>query len=370
MQEKVISKRLLSIDTLRGADMLMISGAGTFVFLLHGKTEYAWVDALAMQFEHPEWIGFTFYDFIFPLFLFIAGVSIPFSVTKGLENGTSKKEIYKKAFIRMLILIVLGIFDKNAPVPFFNWHEIRFVGVLQRIGVAGFVATLLYLNFSWRQRILWIGGILLFYYAIIFLIPVPGYGAGDLTMEGNLHGWFDRHFLPGRLLQKIFDENGLLTTLPAICLTIMGTLAADVLMMKNKTDVEKLKVFLIAGVSCIVVALLWGLHFPIFKRLWTSSFILLTGGMAFVVLGIFYWIIDILQFQRWTFFFRVIGMNSLAIYLAYRFIDFGHTSNLIFGGLYAPTAEKWHPVFESVGALIIVWLFLYGLYRFKIFLKV
>ncbi|MEO5976305.1 MAG: DUF5009 domain-containing protein [Chryseolinea sp.] len=370
MEEKVTSKRILSIDTLRGADMLMIAGAGTFIFLLHGKTEYAGVDALAMQFEHPEWYGLTFYDFIFPIFLFIAGVSIPLSSNKSLQDGTSKSDIYRKALKRMIILIILGIFDKNAPVPFFDWHQIRFVGVLQRIGVAGFVATYLYLNFSSRQRIIWIAGILIFYYAIMYLVPVPGFGAGDLSFEGNLQGWFDRQFLPGRLLQKTFDENGLLTTLPAICLTIMGTLAADILMMKDKTDKFKLQWLLLTGLGCVALALVWGLHFPIFKRLWTSSFIMLTGGTAFLVLGIFYWIIDILKFQRWTFFFRVIGMNSIAVYLAYRFINFNYTSNLIFGGLYAPTPEKWHPVFESIGALVIVWLFLYTLYRFKIFLKV
>lgn len=364
------SSRLLSIDTLRGFDMLMISGAGSFIFLLHGKTGQPWIDALAMQFEHPEWNGFTFYDFIFPLFLFIAGVSIPYSAGKALREGKSKKEIYWKAFKRMLILIVLGIFDKNAPVPFFDWSEIRFVGVLQRIGLAGFVATWLYLNFETGKRIAWVAGILLVYYAVMFLVPVPGYGAGDLSIEGNLHGWIDRNFLPGRLLQKIFDENGLLTQFPALCLTVIGTLAADVLRRNDRKDLVKLRLLLVAGAGCVVVGLVWGLHFPVNKHLWTSSFILLTGGMALISLGIFYWIIDMLGYQRWTFFFRVIGMNSLTIYLAYRFIDFGHTSQLLFEGLYVGADPKWYPVFQSLGALLIVWVFLYALYRLRIFVKV
>lgn len=367
---KPATKRILAIDTLRGFDMLMITGAGTFIYLLHGKTNLAWVDALALQFEHPAWNGFTFYDFIFPLFLFIAGVSLPFSLNKGLENGLSKRQLYKKAFIRMLILIGLGIIDKNAPVPFFDWSEIRFVGVLQRIGFAGFIATILYLNFTSRQRIFWIAGILLFYYAAMFLIPVPGFGAGDLSIEGNLHGWIDRHFLPGRLLQKIYDENGLFTQLPALCLTVMGTLAGDVFRNETISDQVKLRTLLAVGVGCVLVGLLWSLHFPINKHLWSSSFIMLTGGMAFLSLGIFYWIIDILNYRKWTFFFVVIGMNSLTIYMAYRLIDFGHTSQLLFEGLYSWTDEKWHPVFESLGALAIVWLFLYTLYRLKIFWKV
>ena len=350
--------------------MLMIAGAGAFISLLHGKTGWAWVDAIALQFEHPPWNGFTFYDFIFPLFLFIAGLSLPFSLNKGLELGLTKSDLYRKAFKRMLILIALGILYKNAPIPFLEWSKIRFVSVLGRIGFAGFITTVLYLNFGFQKRIFWIGGLLLFYYAALFLIPVPGYGAGDLSFEGNLTGWIDRTFLPGRLLQGTYDELGLFTQIPALCLTILGSLAGDMLRRSDHRDYRKLGQLAIAGVVCLAIAGVWSLHFPINKHLWTSSFVLLTGGMAFLVLGLFYWIIDIQQWRGWTFFFVVIGMNSLTIYLAYRLIDFEHTSALLFAGLYTHTAEKWHPVFESLGALALVWVFLYILYRLKIFVKV
>lgn len=362
-------KRLLSIDALRGFDMLFISGAGTFLLLLDGKTGLTWVDTIAQQMEHPAWHGFTFYDFIFPLFLFIAGVSLPFSLNKGLSLGMGKSEIYRKAFRRMLILIALGLLYKNAPFPFFEPSQIRLGSVLGRIGLAGFVTTLLYLNFSFRTRFGWVAGILLLYYAALFLIPVPGYGAGDLSFEGNLVGWFDRTFLPGRLLQGTYDELGLLTQLPALCLTVFGAAAGDILR-TGRTDNQKLQRLLLAGVVCLGIAGLWSLHFPINKHLWTSSFILLTGGLAFLTLGLFFWIIDMLNFQRWAFFFKVIGMNSLSIYLAYRFISFGQTSELLFGGLYAPASEGWQEVFQAFGALALVWLFLYFLYRNKLFLKV
>ena len=363
-------KRLLSIDTLRGFDMLMIAGAGAFISLLYGKTGWGWVDAVALQFEHPRWDGFTFYDFIFPLFLFIAGLSLPFSLNKGLGLGFSKSDLYRKAFTRMLILIAFGILYKNAPVPFLEWSNIRFVSVLGRIGFAGFITTLLYLNFGFRKRIFWVAGLLLFYYAALFLIPVPGYGAGDLSFEGNLTGWIDRTFLPGRLHQVTYDELGLLTQIPALCLTVLGSLAADILRRVNDSDYRKLRDLAIAGLICLVIAAVWSLHFPINKHLWSSSFIMLTGGMAFLIFALFYWVIDILQYRRWTFFFFVIGMNSLTIYLAYRFIDFEHTSRLLFEGLYINTADAWHPVFESLGALALVWLFLYILYRLKVFVKI
>ena len=369
-QAKPPSKRLLSIDTLRGFDMLMIAGAGAFISQLGGKTGWAWVDGLAQQFEHPPWNGFTFYDFIFPLFLFIAGLSLPFSLNKGLELGLTKSDLYRKAFKRMLILMALGILYKNAPIPFLDWTKIRFVSVLGRIGFAGFVTTVLYLNFGFNKRIFWIAGLLLFYYAALFLVPVPGYGAGDLSFEGNLTGWIDRTFLPGRLHQVTYDELGLFTQIPALCLTVLGSLAGDMLRRADATDYTKLRNLAIGGVICLIIAAVWSLHFPINKHLWSSSFIMLTGGMAFLTFALFYWVIDILKIRRWTFFFMVIGLNSLTIYLAYRLIDFGFTSRLLFEGLYINTAEKWHPVFQSLGALGLVWVFLYVLYRLKIFVKV
>ena len=362
-------QRLLSIDALRGFDMLLIAGGGTFLVLLENKTGFAWIDWLAGQLKHPAWNGFTFYDFIFPLFLFIAGVSIPFSLIKGIEKGLSKSELYKKAFRRMLLLIVLGILDKNQPVTFFEPSQIRVASVLGRIGVAGFLATFLYLNFSWKHRIIWVAGILLTYYAALFLIPVPGFGAGNLSMEGNLVGWFDRNFLPGRLLQKIYDENGLLTQFPALCLTVLGSLAGDMLRTGWK-DSKKLSFLLMAGIAGIVIGLIWSLHFPINKHLWTSSFILLTSGMAFIFLGLFYYIIDMLKYQKWAFFFQVIGMNSLTIYLAYHFIDFAHTSHILFAGLYAPVPEQFHNALEALGGLALVWSMMYFLYRKKIFIKI
>jgi predicted acyltransferase len=348
----------------------MIAGAGAFISLLHGKTDWVWVNSLALQFEHPKWNGFTFYDFIMPLFLFIAGMSLPFSLNKGLTLGLSKSDLYRKAFRRMLILICLGILYKNAPIPFLDWSKIRFVSVLGRIGFAGFIATVLYLNFDWTKRILWIAGLLLFYYAALFLIPVPGYGAGDLSFEGNLTGWIDRNFLPGRLHQGTYDELGLFTQIPSLCLTVLGTLAGDIFRKTDLSEYKKLGRLIIAGIICLMVSFVWSFHFPINKHLWTSSFIMLTGGMAFLSIALFYWIIDILEYRRWTFFFVVIGMNSLTIYLAYRLIDFGYTSRLLFEGLYINTPEKWHPVFQSLGALALVWIFLYILYRLRIFIKV
>ncbi|WP_162418741.1 acyltransferase family protein [Cyclobacterium roseum] len=363
------SKRLLSIDALRGFDMLLIAGGGTFLFLLEGKTGIGAIDWMANQLTHPAWNGFTFYDFIFPLFLFIAGVSLTFSLNKGKAMGLPNSTLYRKTFIRMLILILLGIVYKNSPIPFFEPSQIRLGSVLGRIGLATFVATLFYLNMDFYKRLASGLAILLLYYAALYLIPVPGYGAGDLSFEGNLVGWFDRTFLPGRLLQGTYDELGILTQIPSLCLTLFGTLAGEILG-KAWLDKRKGQYLAIAGVAGIALGLLWSLHFPINKHLWTSSFILLTTGMAFLFLLMFYWIIDVWHIRKWAFFFQVIGLNSLTIYFAYSFIDFGYTSKKLFSGLYAPLPEDWYPVFQAFGAFLLVWVFLYLLYRLKIFVKV
>jgi len=361
--------RLASIDALRGFDMLMISGGGAFIFLLGGKTGIDFIDAVALQFEHPEWNGFTFFDFIFPLFLFLAGTSMAFSLTGGLAKGIGKQELAIKIFKRMLILIILGILDKNAPIDIFDPAHIRYGSVLGRIGLATFVGALLYMNYSWTTRLYLGVGILVLYYLALILIPVPGYGAGDLSFEGNLVGWFDRNFMPGKLKQGTYDELALLTQFPALCLTIFGSLAGDILL-ASYTAGEKLKRHIILGAVGIISGLIWNSIFPINKHLWSSSFIMLTSGMAFILLAVFYWVIDVKGYKRWSFFFRVIGMNSLVIYLAVRFVDFNASSKLLFEGFYKYAPENWHEVYNALGGFVLVWLFLYFLYRNKIFVKV
>ncbi|MCE6992326.1 acyltransferase family protein [Dyadobacter sp. CY323] len=363
------STRLASIDALRGFDMLMISGGGAFIFLLGGKTGIGFVDAISAQFEHPAWNGFTFYDFIFPLFLFLAGTSMTFSITGGLAKGISKSELRMKIFKRMLILITLGILDKNAPIDLFDPAHIRYGSVLGRIGLATFVAAIFYMRFEFMARLYIAFAILAAYYLALKLIPVPGYGAGDLSFEGNLVGWFDRSFMPGRLKQDTYDELALLTQFPAICLTLFGTVAGDILLSQSPAANRLKRLFTLGG-SFVLCGIVWNMFFPINKHLWSSSFIMLTSGMSFLMLALFYWVIDVRGYKKWAFFFQVIGVNSLVIYLAVRFVDFNASSRLLFEGIYKYAPEKWHEVFNALGGFVLVWLFLYFLYRHKIFVKV
>jgi len=364
-------KRLYSLDALRGADMLMISGAGVFLHLMHDKTDFGWLNTIAANMEHSRWLEpLTFYDFIFPLFLFISGISLVFSINSHLSKGESKTDLYKKAFKRMIILMLLGLIYKNSPINIFDPAHIRYSSVLGRIGMATFFTTLLYVNFSWQKRLLWVAGILLGYYAAMTLIPVPGFGSGNFSMEGNLEGWIDRTIMPGRLINGIYDENALATSLPAFCLTVLGAWAGDVLRNYEATPLYKTKLLIMIGVALIGLGLVWGLHFPISKKLWSSSFILVTAGASFLAMSLFYWLIDVLEYTRWAFFFKVIGLNSLVIYLVYHFVNFRYSSHKLFSGFYSYLDKGWIEVIDAFGAMILVWLFLYFLYRNKLFLKI
>jgi predicted acyltransferase len=361
--DATLNKRLLSVDALRGFDMVLVTGAA-FLVAMKGLTGMAALDWLAGQMTHPAWHGFRFYDFLFPLFLFVAGVSLSFSLGKSTAAGIAHAALYRKAFVRLLVLWALGILYSNLPLPLLEPGKIRVVSVLGRIGIAAFVATVLYLHFSARARLAWVSAILLGYYAALFLVPVPGYGAGELSREGNLAGWIDRSVLPGRLLQGDYDELGLLTQLPALCLTVLGTLAGDVLR-SDAAEHRKLGTLTLAGVLAMALGLLWSLHFPINKHLWTSSYILLTGGMAFLFLALFYAVIDIWSYRKWAGFFQVIGVNALAVYLAPRLIDFYHTSDLLFSGLYGLLPAGWRTALQEMSAVALVWIFAYFLHRIR-----
>lgn len=361
--------RLASLDALRGFDMLMISGGGAFLSLMGGKTDSTLLNGLAAQFHHPDWNGFTFYDFIFPLFLFMAGVSLSISLKNGITKGIPPSKLLEKVFKRMLILFFLGILDKNAPLDIFDPAHIRYGTVLGRIGIATFLVAILYLNTGWKTHLLVAFAILGLYYAALMLISVGDYGGGDLTFEGNLVGWIDRAFMPGRLRQTTYDELAMTTQLSATCLTIFGSLVGKVLLDKTTANIKLIRLTGM-GIIGIAAGLAWATVFPVNKHLWSSSFILLTAGMACLLLALFYGVMDVLKFTKWAFFFKVIGMNSLVIYLACRFVDFGESSRLLFAGLYGHAPEKWHEVFNALGGLILVWLVLYVMYRHKIFVKV
>jgi predicted acyltransferase len=270
----------------------------------------------------------------------------------------------------MIILSLIGILYKNNPLHF-DWGQIRYVSVLGRIGITGFFVTLIMMNTkTFKQRLCWLAGILLAYWAAMMFIPVPGFGAGNLTLEGNLAGFIDRALLPGRFIQGIFDENGPFEQIPATALVLMGALAGELLRSQKFTRYNKVLLLVISGTIAIVLGNLWGLHFVINKHLWSSSFILLTGGMSLLTLALFYLIIDVLGFKKWSLFFVVIGLNSIAIYIAVQFFNFQYTVDRLLNGFYQMSSGPVQQLIAALGVLTLEWLLLFFLYKKRIFVKV
>ena len=368
-QEKAIDqkKRIISIDALRGFDMFWITGGDAFFIALFTLISTPFFQGLALQLDHPPWTGFRFYDEIFPLFLFIMGCVMPLSITRRLERGDSRKKLYLHIIQRTLLLFILGLIYNGL----FNldFHEQRYSGVLQRFAVTYFFASIIVMNFKGKGQMIWAGSILVIYWLILLFIPAPGYNAYDLTPQGNLCGYIDRRFLPGSFCCYTYGDNeGILTMLPAITNVLFGVLAGRWLL-GAADNIKKATNLILTGVLFIVGALLWSLVFPVNKYLWTGSYVLLTSGIAFLLLCLFFWLIDVKGYRKWAFPFVVIGLNPITIYIVQGVFDFGILVNIFVHG-FIGSLGSFSPVFYQLCILVMKWLFLYFLYRKKIFLKV
>jgi predicted acyltransferase len=360
--------RLLSLDTLRGFDMFWIIGGDAFFQALAKVTGWGWAGQWAAQLEHVEWRGFHFYDLIFPLFMFISGVAMPFSLLAKAEAGADKKGLYLKLVRRALLLVFLGfVYNHLLDLDFRNQ---RYASVLGQIGLAYLFAALIMLKVrSFKGRVAVLAGILGGYAAVQLLVPVPGIGAGVLTPEGTVNGFVDRLLLPGRLYDKIFDPEGILCILSATSVTLMGGLAGGVLRRGKGGGYRKALTLAAAGAGLVVAGRVLGIWYPIIKKAWTSTFDIYSAGWSFLLLALFYLVIDVWGIRKWTFAFRVIGMNSITIYLGSRMVDFEATSKFLFGGL-DRVAGGGNGLILLAGVIVVEWLALYFLYKKNVFLRV
>ena len=360
-----VTKRIASLDALRGFTMFWIIGGGTLFYTLHQAWPNGFTKILAENMEHAGWEGFYFMDLIFPLFLFLVGVLIPYTILGRLKKGISRKALYKHILKRTVVLILLGWV--NYGVLRFDFPNMRWSTVLGRIGICYFAASLLVIHTSWRFQLATIVVILTGYWAAAMYIPVPGYGAGVLTPEGSLMTWLDQHLIPGKLGLGLYDRQGVMSTFTALATTLMGVLAGHWLR-TQRTDREKMRGLLLAGIVTLLLGWLWGKYFFISRNVWTSSFTLYSGGMSILLLVLFYWVIDIKGYKGWTFFFVVIGMNAITIWVGQRLISFDFTAEALFGGL-SKYMGVLQPVFLAAMVIMLKWLLLYFMYQRKIFLK-
>ena len=366
------NERLQSLDALRGFDMLFIMGFAGLVASLCALWPNAFTDALAAQMSHAEWNGLTHHDTIFPLFLFIAGVSFPFSLAKQRANGTAGRRILCRVIRRGLMLVVLGmVYNGLFQLDF---SALRVASVLGRIGLAWMFAALLYMYCNTRTRAVIAGMILVGYSLLLCLAAAPDApaGADPLSVGGNLAGWVDRQWLPGRVLYGTIDPEGLLSTLPAIVSALFGVFTGEFLRSerRNLSGDRKALYMALAAVGITLVGVAWSSVMPINKKLWSSSFTCVVTGYSLGMFALFYYLIDVRGWRRWTLFFRVIGLNSITIYMAQRIIPLRFASDFFVGGLAGKCGQTAGAVIYDAGYVAVCWLFLYFLYRKKTFLKV
>lgn len=360
--------RLLSIDALRGFDMFWIMGAEGIVHTLKEATGWGWTVWMSTQLDHVQWNGFRLYDLIFPLFLFLSGATMPFSLAKKLEQGIPKKKIYLHVLKRGLLLVLLGCIYNG--LFRFDFEHQRYASVLAQIGIAYMLAAFIFLNTGWKGQVAWVIGIVLAYWAAMKLIPVPGFGPGALTREGSLVTYIDQMLLPGHLYEEIFDPEGILVKIPATATALLGALTGWWLKNKDIDEYRKVSFMLAASFIFFILAYLIGLSFPINKKLWSSSFVFQTAACSVALLAFFYLIVDVWKLKKWAFFFIVIGLNPITIYMATGIINFWQISEYFLGGFASLAGKEWGQVILVTGMVLAEWGFLYFLYRKKIFLRV
>ena len=363
--------RLMSIDALRGFDMLFIMGGAGLIAALAKWMPCGFTEFLAEQMDHVEWNGLTHHDTIFPLFLFIAGISFPFSLAKQRGQGRTEWAIHKKVIRRGLMLVFLGMIYNN--LLNFDFEHLRYASVLGRIGLAWMFAALIFIHTGWKARVGITTVLLVGYWLVAGFIPAPDANGADIfTAQGSFVGYVDRILLPGIIYYGNIDPEGILGVIPAIGTAMLGMFTGEWVKTPSNSPSKGRTVvgMVVAGIVLLAVGLLWNEVFPINKKMWTSSFVLVVGAYSVLAFALFYYIIDVLGWKRWSLFFTVIGMNSITIYLGQRFINFSYTSEKLFGGLVKLMPENSQEFFTKAAYIAVCWLFLYFLYRKRVFLKV
>jgi len=310
-------QRVASVDALRGFNIFWLIGGDGAIWALDdmstgkGPVASGIGHFLGRQLHHVAWEGLTFYDFIFPLFIFITGVSIVFSLSRLVERQ-GLWPAHVRVLRRSLLLYSLGLIYYGGISQ--HWADIRYVGVLQRIALCYLFASLLFLNLNLRGMLAAFVALLAGYWALMTFVPVPGIGAGSFAPDANLANWVDARYLPGRLWDVTRDPEGMLSTLPAIGTCLIGVFAG--LLLKNERIAAQRKSLWLIGAGIILVAAghLWGLQFPVIKAIWTSSFVLVAGGYSLLLLGVWHQIIDVWGIRGWSTIFVWIGANAITLY--------------------------------------------------------
>jgi predicted acyltransferase len=375
--------RLSSLDVFRGitiAAMILANMAGV-------------ADDVYRPLSHSEWHGCTPTDLIFPCFLFIVGVAMTFSLSKYTAENKPTKAVYLRILRRTAILFILGLVLNgfwNQGVWTFDLSSIRLMGVLQRIALTYLFASLIVLKLPRKSQWLVAGGLLIAYWLTMMYIPVPDYGAGVLTREGNFGAFIDRLIIPKAHLYKgdgfnfMGDPEGLFSTIPAIVSVLAGYFTGEWIKDKKQATSQTSMDLVLFGLCCLVIAIIWDVAFPINKKIWTSSYVLFTTGWALMLLAACYELIEVRLIKRWSKPFEIMGLNAIALFVASVFLikiiaktqlGTGETAVSVYDWIYHNIFASWAGNFNgSFLFAFVTLLFWYGvavlMYQKRWFIKV
>lgn len=390
----------MSLDALRGFDMFWIIGADSLVYALNQMSRTGPTAFLDYELNHSDWQGIRFYDLIFPLFVFLAGVALVFSLTKAIATAGRARAL-KRVFVRGILLYALGVFCYGGFAN--SWPDIRLLGVLQRIALAYLFTGLFFCFFKPRVLVIICAGLLVGYWAAMTFLPFPDvrptpqtqticretgftnvsqlnlastqYIRGTFVKGVNLCNYVDQKYLPGYKWDGTWDPEGILSTIPAIGTCLLGVFAGLLLRDQKIKDHRKVLYLLAFGVLGVALGWIWGQQFPVIKKIWSSSYVLVAGGYSAILLGVFYQIVDIWKWQAWCRPFVWIGMNPLTIYLVDNILGgfAGLASRLAGGnikaGFDAHVAQGSGQLMISVAGLVLAFWLAHFLYRRQIFLR-
>jgi len=349
-------RRLVSLDVFRGATMalmVLVNNPGD------GAHSYG-------PLQHAEWNGWTLTDTVFPAFLWIVGVAITLSLGQRIAAGVARQRLFAQVLRRAVILYVLGLVVYAYP---FDFSTQRLLGVLQRIAICYLIASVIYLTTGVRGQLIWIACLLAGYWLIMKLVPVPGYGAGDLGVDHNLANYIDRIVL-GRhnyLGTKTWDPEGIVSTLPAIATALFGIMAGHILRLRRELS-ERTTWLFVTGNVLIALGLIANVWLPINKKLWTSSFSVFMAGLDFVVFAICLWLVDGCGFKRAGKPLVIVGMNAITVYMISELLDEAlsalHWRGPLYHAVFTPLASPFNAsLLYAIAYTLLLWLVAYGMYR-------
>jgi predicted acyltransferase len=366
VRELPLNMRLISLDALRGFVMFWIIG-GDVIFKSFAKATHSeFLLSLVPQLEHAEWRGFHAYDLIWPLFLFTVGCAMPYAFGNSLGKGISKKVIYWKVIKRTCLLFALGMLVGGNLLAYDLSKVYLYNNTLQTIAVGYLLASLIILNLRIRWQIVIPLSALVVYWLMLVTIPVPGYGAGVLTPEGNLSIHIDKMVFGS--FQHGNDCAYILPSLMFGCMVMFGALTGQ-LLRSDRSDRSKILWMIGTGLACLAIGWIWSEWLPFIKKIKTSSFVVYAEGWCLLFMALFYFLIDVMKHQRFAQSLVVIGVNCLAVYIATQLFQFKTIANVLVGGLEGRIGS-WFEFLQAIVAFMIVWLLLFWMYRKKSFVRI